>query len=152
MFVLIYIQYTYNIYIYIYIYKKIRKYAHLFIIYYILYILRTYAHLFIYEYIWTYILYCFIYPLRNSQGTVEGLLCPILKIEKKLLWFWKRPLLACIYKLNFHLRYGFQSILEKKYQNFYLQGPLYIKHLSQCSKKLFQKTSPAPKIDWRKNQ
>ena len=59
---------------------------------------------------------------REGRGeVVEGLPCPIWKIEKSHSDFGKKTLFVCIYELNFHLKCSFQSISKKKYKNIYLQ-------------------------------
>ena len=79
-----------------------------------------------------------------------------LKIEKKSPNFGKKcpdsgkKCLVWVHLwVKFSFKIQFKSILEKKHQNFGLQGPSFVCHTRNVHRSpLFQETSPAPKTSW----
>ena len=72
-----------------------------------------------------------------------------LNFAKKVPWFWKKNLFACIFGFNFHLKFRFKSIFQWKHQNFPLYGPsLYVVHETFIELLLFQEISPVLKNFW----
>ena len=61
-------------------------------------------------------IYTILFHISGAQLAGDGRRSPLpyLKNRKKTTLILEKALLACMYKLNFHLKYGFQSILEKK--------------------------------------
>ena len=61
---------------------------------------------------------------HNYQGGGGGLLCPVLKIRKKLPHFVKNALIVFIFEFAqiFHSKCSFKSIQEKKLPNFSMRG------------------------------
>ena len=49
-----------------------------------------------------------------------------LNFAKKVPWFWKKNLFACIFGFNFHLKFRVKSIFQRKHQNFPLSGPSFV--------------------------
>ena len=76
------------------------------------------------SYIWIYILF-YVSGAQLAAGAVEGLPCPIWKIEKSYSDFGKKDPVCVHLWVEFSFKMQFSKYLWEKLQKFLLAGPLF---------------------------